>query len=218
MPEVASLDPQQAARHAPPSFGAGGLLDEAPALSRADWIPEGQFDQLDELREEHVRLHAAATEAAREIEAARARFEQEDATYAEAGRAQATGQGVELPELTPPEERAAELAPLDAKVKAITQVREQSAREAVATITARYDEWASELDARDGEVEARVEQARAALATAEAELGATVQLRAWLERTAGRHPMFRNLDGRHIAFAGLAGPAETKTEGGGTHE
>jgi hypothetical protein len=44
-----------------------------------------------------------------------------------------------------------------------------------------------------------------ALAEAEAELGATTQLRAWLERTAGRHPLWTNKPFRHVAYADLAG-------------
>lgn len=213
--EAATVDPRQAARHVPPSRGDGGLLAEAPAVSDPDWLPpDTKIEGLDELRAEHERLFEAGSEIGDALADVRRRHEEEDAAYAEALKAEAAGQKVKVPELTPPEERAAALAPLEARSRASAEVREEFAQRAVNTITERYDEWASELSERDCEAEFRVEKARRALAEAEAEVGATVQLRRWLERTAG-HSRFRQLPARHIQFSALAGVGDnaTTTEG-----
>lgn len=151
----AILDPQQVARNQPPSRGDGGLLGEAPALSDPGWLPEStSIAELDELREEHQRLHEAAVEIGRALAEVERRHEQEDAAYEGALRAQAAGQsGVKVPEVTPPDERAAELSPLKAKARASAEVRESFAVRAVATISERYDEWVSELQEADREAE-----------------------------------------------------------------
>ncbi len=201
---MTTIDPT---RHIPPSYGDWGLLGEAPALSDREWLPpDSQLEGLDELRADHERLFEAGSEIGNALDEVRRRHEEEDAAYAEALKAQAAGQSVKVPELTPPEERAAELAPLEARARASAEVREEFAARAVATIVERYDEWASELSERDCEAEFQVEKARRALAEAEAEVGATVQLRRWLERTAGRHPRFRDIPGRHIPYADLPTP------------
>lgn len=209
----AVMDPRQAARHVPPSRGNGGLLAAAPAVSNREWLPEGtEIAELDELRAEHVRLYEAAGEIGRALDELRRRHEAEDAAYAGALKAQARGQGVELPEVTPPEERAAELAPLEAKARASTEVREEFTQRAVATIVERFEEWAAELDEHECEAEFQVEKARRALAEAEAQVGASVKLRRWLERTAGRHPRFRDIPGRHISYADLPAPPPPSTQ------
>ena len=189
----------------PPVESVGGLLAEAPALARADWLPEGSLPELDELRAEHQRIFALAAEVGQEIAAVRRRHEEEDARRAEAVKAQALGHGVEAPEVTPPEERAAELTSLEAKASAVREALEEFLASAVATIGERYDEWAAELDERDVEAERRVEEARRALTEAEAALGASGQLRRWLARTAGRD-RFRNLAARHIAYSDIPAP------------
>jgi len=209
MPEI--LDPQQVARNQPPSRGDVGLLGEAPALNDPEWLPQGSdIEELDELRDEHERLHGAAVEIGRAVADVERRHEGEDARHAEALKAEAAGQKVKVPELTPPEERAAELAPLKARARASAEVREEFAVRAVETIAEGYDEWASELNERDAEAEFQVEKLRRALAEAEAEVGATLQLRHWLARTAG-HSRFRELPARHIQFAALAGAGRAGT-------
>jgi hypothetical protein len=181
------------------------LLVDAPAVSRLDWLPEGAFPVLDELRAEQARLGEMARQVSQETSATKARFEREGVEYHEAVCAQVTDPSTELPALTPPEERAATLAQLQERSNALAHLLDQFARRAVTTITEHYHEWVDDLNARDGEVQQRVEAARAALAEAEAEHGATIQLRAWLQRTAGHHPRFRDLDGRHIAYPDLSG-------------
>lgn len=190
----------------PPVESVGGLLAEAPALARADWLPEGSLPELDELRAEHQRIHALAAEVGAEVAGVRRRHEEEDARHAEAVKAQALGHGVEVPKVTPPEARAAELAALEAKAKATREALEEFLGGAVAMIAERHDEWASVLDERDAEGERRVEEARQALAEAEAALGSTGRLRRWLMRTAGRDRRFGNLTGRHIAYPDLPAP------------
>lgn len=78
-------------------------------------------------------------------------------------------------------------------------------RGAVADITDNYGMWSVALDEEDVIAAARVEEARRALAEAEAQLGSRAQLHAWLQRTAGRHPIFKQIDARHIAYGDLAG-------------
>jgi len=101
------------------------------------------------------------------------------------------------------------------------EVREEFAVRAVETIRAGYDEWTSELQEREAEAEFQVEKARRALAEAEAAVGATLQLRHWLARTAG-HSRFRELPARHIQFAALSGAGRagiyTATAEGSTDE
>ena len=208
---MTTLDPHQAARHVPPSYGEAGLLSEAPALSDREWPPEGTgIEELDDLRAEHERLIDAAVEVGNELAEVRRRHEEEDREYADALRAQAAGQKVKIPELTPPAERAAELAPLEAKARANYEVREAFAQRAIETIKESYGDFVDVLDEREGEAEARVEAARRQLAEAEAEVGATVQLRQWLARTAG-HSRFRLMPERHIQYAALA-PKNTTNE------
>src|SRR4051794_34872013 len=188
----------------------GSLLGEAPALNDRDWLPEGAFPELDALCAEHVRLLDLALAAAKEIRAAEHRFAAEDAAYSEAFSAQALGDDVELPELTPPETRAAEISALQRKAQVIGQVREKFARHAVEEIANRHDDWTLDLDERDAEIEARVEEARRVLAEATGERGKNRTLRRWLRRTAGHDARFRNIDGRHIAFPNVpdaSGPA-----------
>jgi hypothetical protein len=189
-------------------------LAEAPALCRADWIPEGAFAELDELRAEHQKLRNQSLAVDRELQAIKQRFDAEDSSNTTALRAKVSDPSVELPDLTPPEERAAAIGPLEDRKRAVAQVQDDFLRRAVAAITEKYPEWIAILDSQDGEIEDRIEEARAALANAERERGATVQLRVWLERTAGQHPRFRDLDGRHIAYPDLAGAGKTAAPAG----
>jgi len=212
-------------KHVPPSPGQGAvatsglhitqsstsLLAEAPALSRADWIPEGAFPELDELRTEHQGLRDQALAADRDASALKERFEAEDASHAEALRARVSDPSLEHPDLSSPEDRAAAVAEAEGRSRAVAEVQDAFLHRAVATIAERYPEWVAMLDSQDGEVEDRVEEARAALAKLEAQRDATVQLRLWLQRTAGHHPRFGVLDGRHIAYPDLAGVGREST-------
>ncbi len=190
----------------------GGLLHEAPAVVRPDWLPEGATPELDQLRDQQQALLGSAAEVDSAIAELRARYAAEDEAHAEALRARARGEAVELPGPTPPDERAAELASLEAQAVAIGEVIEQFAADTIAEITDKYDAWTAALDEEDAEAARRVEEARRALAEAEAALGQRGQLRAWLQRTAGRHPVFRDVTGRHIAFGALAGVAGPQPE------
>ena len=191
----------------PPSFGVTPLVALAPALSRAEWMPDGANAELDELRAEHLRLLVIATAAGSAAVAARRRFEQEDADYHEALREQVTDPNAELTERTPADARVAELADLDERSRAAMEVLDRFVRRAVETIAERHDDWAGELEAREAEIAERIEERRRALAEAEAEAGQTVAYRIWLGRTAGRHHIFRDTEARFIEFPAVGADA-----------
>ena len=203
----ASGAPSQPAHHGP-------FLQEAAAYTNPEWLPDAT-PELAEHREQHQAFLGRASEINNAIRAAERRFAGEDGEYTDALQARACGEDAEVPAVTPPEERAAELAHLEAEALAIGQVLEQFCRGVVGEIESNYDEWTAALDEEDADAAARVEEARAALAEAEAALNSRVQLRTWLQREAGRHPIFRRIDGaRHIAYADLAGVAGPQPERG----
>lgn len=201
----ASGRPSQPAHH-------GGFLQQARAFTNPEWLPDAT-PELTQYKEQHNAFLDRAREVNDAIRAAERRFAVEDGEYTDALQARARGEDAEVPALTPPEERAAELAQLEAEALAIGQVLEQFCRGVVGEIESKYDEWTAALDEEDDEAAARVEEARAALAEAEAGVGSRVQLRTWLQREAGRHPIFKKIDGaRHIAYGDLAGVAGPQRE------
>src|SRR4051812_25764675 len=100
-------------------MGRIASIANAPVLWKAGWVPESEWDDLDELRETHERLLAARDDAAQRVLAARDSFESEDAERSQ--RLQAgyrAGEPVELPPPTSPEDRRAAIAAAVEEAKA----------------------------------------------------------------------------------------------------
>jgi hypothetical protein len=188
--------------------GRARQLLAAPATGRADWLPEGEWAELDELRAEHRRILAARAEAVAEGAELRERFEAEDrARDAALMKRYASDTEVEVPEVTPADEREAAFAPLRARLDALKETLGEFLVRAEKTIAGNYETWSADLDSRDAQSQARVEAARAGRARAAAEVSDRQALRRWLARSAGLHPMFRQLAGRHIPFSEFPRPA-----------
>lgn len=172
-----------------------------PALARSDWLPEGTgWPGMDELRDAHVRLLRARADAGREAAEIRRRHEAEDEQQQEAWKAAfAAGRTVEPVEMTPREARRDELEPAEARAQAAARALDDFLGEAVDTIAANEPEWTADLAEQDARVREVEEEAARAVEAARANAARVPKMKTWLARTAGSHPMFESLDGRHIA-------------------
>ncbi len=164
------------------------LFENNPALLKENWLPEpelARWPQLRRLREEHVRLLGERVRTGREVSALRQRHEDEDKARAEAlTTAYRDGSGEEdVPDVTPPEERAAELREAEARYKAAHEAFVAFLEEAVATVQEHADAWRDDLDKQAAEVERKRERAQQLLAEAEADEEEILRMRAWVTRT-----------------------------------
>jgi hypothetical protein len=193
-----------------PGEVSGSRWQTAPAVWDSAWIPpddQHPWDELAELRETHVRLRAASTEAAdaagradRALEALR---RQRQEALVESYRV-----GVE-PEVTEEQrarsrELAAEAAEAHERASAVMAATIEFLDEATATIATRREAWLGDLEGIEAERQADVQAARRALAEAEAKLGTTRRLRHWVDRTGG---LAAQLAGEHIAYSAIPVPA-----------
>lgn len=171
-----------------------------PALARSDWLPQGTgWAGMDQLRDEHVRLLRARADAGREAAEIRRRHEEEDEQRQKALTAAfAAGRTVEPVEMTPREERRDELAPAEARVQASARALDDFLGSAVETIKEHEPEWLALLNEQDEKVRAVEEEAQRMVEQARANAARVPQMKAWLTRTAGSHPRFESIDGRHV--------------------
>jgi hypothetical protein len=161
-----------------------GLLDSQPALRRPDWLPEGLFPELDELREEHLEhLNSHAGDRAREL---REEYEAEDAARAEALRV-----GGDVPAVTPTAERQDALGEAEAEREAAVARFRDFIDRAVETLHRLEPEWREQFKQKTAEANRKREEAAALLAAAERETERVSRLELWLDRTisprAGRY-------------------------------
>jgi len=161
-----------------------GLLDTQPALRRPDWLPEGLFPELDELREEHLEhLNSGAGQKVQELREA---YEAEDAARAEALRL-----GRDLPVVTPTAERQDALGEAEAEREAAVARFRDFLDRAVARLRALEPEWREQFREKNAEANRKREEAAALLAAAERESEKVTRLELWLDRTinprAGRY-------------------------------
>lgn len=161
-----------------------GLLDTQPALRRPDWLPEGLFPELDELRKEHLEhLDSDAGDRAREL---REEYEAEDTARAEALRV-----GGEVPPVTPTAERQDALGEAEAEREAGVARFRDFLDGAVAKIQELEPGWREQFQQKTAEANRKREEAAALLAAAERETERVARLELWLNRTvnprAGRY-------------------------------
>jgi hypothetical protein len=161
-----------------------GLLDTQPALRRPDWLPEGLFPELDELREEHLEhLNSGAGEKVQEL---RDTYEAEDAARAEALRL-----GRDAPAVTPAAERQDALGEAEAEREAAVARFRDFLDRAVERLHALEPEWREQFREKTAEANRKREEAAALLAAAERETEKVARLELWLDRTvnprAGRY-------------------------------
>jgi phosphopantetheine adenylyltransferase len=147
------------------------LFEQNPAVRRKDWLPcDTPFDDLNALHDQHVALLEAQSDIGLERWVLEASYEAEDKGQAKSR--------------TPQSKRADALDAIVDRAKQATLALYQFVEDAVATIQDHESEWCLELLANEQEAADRVEEARQALARAEADVEAAPKLRTWVERTA----------------------------------
>lgn len=173
-----------------------------PVVLDPEWLPAANpWEELDELREVHVRLCRRRRElhdASRQITA---RHEAEDQAVLAARKLAATrGSEPELPQVTPPEQRKAELAEVGPQSAAVLEALLDHVDALVETIYERSGQWLGELDEIEGEIAERYNAKLRELDAIKAEKGKTYRLRHWVERTAQGNPNF------HLQFNAIPVP------------
>lgn len=190
-----------------PALGAAGWL---PPVSVADGWPSSDpcWDDLEDMRMAHLRLlYKVEAHSGLHRETER-QYEDEDKARAKAlqdSMRDGTDQS-ELPEITPPEARQAELARLKENANAARRALDDFLREAEQRIEERGPDWLADLDAADAKAMEAYEVARRAIAKAEAEVGSRKKLRLWLGREAGQHPTFKRSPARHFPYREMGDP------------
>jgi hypothetical protein len=180
----------------PPVLPNAGIRRPTLELNRAlrhkEWLPEDSgLPVLAALRQEHLRLLDVVKMTSEAVWQVRQKFEAEDAarqvvlrdSFQTLGTERAP---LELPEATPPEIRDEELAAAREQWEAAKDVLETFLGQALTVINDRADDWLLSLDERAKEQDVKRQEARAALALADAQSAETNRLRAWIERSSGR--------------------------------
>jgi hypothetical protein len=163
------------------------LLENEPALLRADWLPpEEEAPELAELRKEHVRLLALRQKVWDEASANVEKFKAEDDARAEELRlAYREGREPNLGDGTPPEERREVTEAGVARIEAVTDALVEFLTEAIKEVRDRQHELYEKLNAKVAEAVALRAEAQRLLAEADAAVGNTHRMRSWLDRTTG---------------------------------
>ena len=169
-------------------------LVDSPALRSNDWLPEGLWPELDELRTRHHELLEQWQAAISAVADLHQRFEDEDE-----GRVQAYVDGKQ-PKVTGEPERVGMLAEAKAKLEAARRQLEAFLAEAVETIQKHEDEWQAELDARGAAAAEKRQEAARLLAEADQAVGEVTRTRRWLQRST--YPS----GSRHISHDALSVP------------
>lgn len=191
------------------------LVRDSPALAQRGFFPETDFEDMEELRRDHVRLIDACIEAGGEWRGLRERFEAEDAER-EAALKSAYRTGASpaevAPVATPEETRKAQLDAAWEQVKAAQGALTEFLYEAVDKLGAGADGWLASLADERAEAERMREEAQAMLARADALVGSRRRLRNWIERSTGRRTeagtTFRVWATRFYPFAEMPDPTD----------
>ena len=166
------------------------ILDGQVALFDRDWLPQGIFKELDELREEHHQL--LDERCGHLISDLRQKYEDEDTA-----RQGALAAGEEPPPMTGSAEREDAINEAKAQSRASMERLAAFIERAIAVIKEKggerpefanelglvLSEWRQQFAASRSEVDAEVEAAKAALAKAERKATYVDQIEGWLNRT-----------------------------------
>jgi len=190
-------------------------LRNQPALTVKDWLPQGIFHELDELREEHHALLDEVDAAVSACVAQREAYEREDADQRAAlaeGESPATVTGSAERQDTLAVLNAARVAALDrlaAFVERATQVIKAKGGERPLFPDepgVQLAEWRRQFAATRAEAAEEIEQAREVLAKAERKAADVDQVEMWLDRTV------KPKGGRYLSAPQLGAPFPTQAE------
>lgn len=151
--------------------------DTQPGIG-ANWLPQGLFPELDELRDEHLARLADKAEAGRKKGEVIAGFEAEDAA-----RNAALYAGDESPSVTSTAGREDAVRQADAELYAATRRLHDFYLHAVETIKKTAPAWRAQFAATRAARHADMEAAREALRKAEREAANVDQAEQWVDRT-----------------------------------
>lgn len=184
-------------------------------LTRKDWLPEGLFPELDELREEHHRLLDETYEVRDESIALHKQYDDEDEA-----RKEALLVGDDPPSVTGSADRKDALADATARLQAKWDIVADFANRALATIREKGEapefpdqpgvflpEWRQYFVAQRAEADEEIEKARQALAAAEAKEARIKGNERWVDMTV------RGKGGKYLA-ASQSPPLMTREEWG----
>lgn len=167
------------------------LLRHYPVVSKSGWLPAGLWQELDECREVHEEAIAALAKATTEAQAIGDRFRAEDEARIEAYKT-----GLETPTMTDPAERGRLTAEAKAKFEGARESLAEAVATAIALLEERGKDWIADLEKREGEAEAKREQAAKLLAEAQAESDELLRTKQWVGRSSGEYPRLARL-GHH---------------------
>jgi hypothetical protein len=151
--------------------------DTQPGIG-ANWLPQGLFPEIDELRAEHLARFADLQEVGDKRRAVVAGFEAE-----EQARNAALYAGGNAPAVTSTSDREDAMREVEAEVYAAKRRLHDFYIHAVATFQRMAPAWQEQLAARRAQHEAEVEAAKAALMVSEREAANVEQAEQWIERT-----------------------------------
>ncbi len=172
--------------------GRRALMRNNPAVHKANWLPDGLWPELDEAAAEHKEAVRALEAAGAESRALGQKFKDEDDA-----RMAAYETGLEVPAMTDPAERNAQVSEAAAKFEGAQRRVARAAAAAVETVQKNEASWMEDLLRQRTEADEKVEEAKRLLAEAQQTLGETEQTAVWVRRTAD------NLLGRHISMDSL---------------
>lgn len=184
------------------------MTEESPVLAKPGWLPlDSGWPELDELAAEHRRILDAHRRVLQQTADVRAGFEAEDSAAAEAMR-EAFRDGEPPPdvEVTPPDEREAQLRDADRQMRAASEGLEEFLRHAAATLHEHGEAWLSDITQAENAAQAKREEAAALLRSAEADEMRLRVVRQWVSRNAGLHERtsFRSLPMRFMPWDEMA--------------
>jgi hypothetical protein len=171
------------------------LVRENPAIRKPNWLPEGLWPELDELRERHVQLLADSSSTGSRKDQLTKKYEREDEAQMQALQA-----GEDPPPSTPMDQRQSELHDAKLAADAAHIAFCEAVSEMVAKVREKRRDWNNTFTRLETEArEKREEMARLQKEAEQKEWDAN-RLRLWLSRTAEDKP------GRHVAFEQVSGP------------
>jgi hypothetical protein len=161
----------------------------------ANWLPEGLWRELDQLRAEQLRVRDQVAAELDGLEDLGARFREEDKQHdRELRQAQRDGSPEAVEDRrTPPEERQAERAAIEERLWAGVMVIGEIADAVIELVREREDDWLAELRMRLEPAREKRREAERLLAEAKAEEWRIHELGQWLQITSedgafGRQP------------------------------
>lgn len=176
--------------------------DTQPGIG-SDWLPEGLFPEIDELRKEHLDRLGALKEANGKVSAIIGGFEAEDEA-----RDAALYAGEDAPAVTNTAERTDAVRQAEAEAHAARLRLDRFYRSAEATFQKMFPAWQLQFAQVRAERAAAVEQAKAALEAAELEAADVDQAEQWVARTVkpkgGRHMQAPKLSISFVQESGVA--------------